>query len=85
MTTTTERRCEQQCGAPATVYGGGPKAGDWAGWYCEPCIKALKFRIWDRVTPEQTEAEAQQILLDMHDTIGITADEADEQYDGRDA
>ena len=60
MTTITERRCEQRCGAPATVYGGGRKAGDWAGWYCEPCITKLGFQIWDRVTPsEQPETDEQ--------------------------
>lgn len=42
------KKCEQQCGANATVYAGGPKAGDWAGFYCEPCVDALKFIVFDR-------------------------------------
>lgn len=41
-------KCEQQCGQDATVYAMGPFAGDWAGRYCEPCAKALRFQITDR-------------------------------------
>jgi len=42
------RKCDQGCGEVATVYAGGRGAGDWAGYYCEPCQKALRFEIWDR-------------------------------------
>lgn len=42
------KKCEQQCGAKATVYAGGTKAGDWAGFYCELCVDALKFIVFDR-------------------------------------
>ena len=41
--------CEQGCGRLAQWYGGGPKAGDWAGYYCEACIDALGFQRWDEV------------------------------------
>ena len=43
------RPCAQGCGRPATVYGGGPGAGDWAGYYCDECCKALGFQVWDRL------------------------------------
>lgn len=46
------RQCDQRCGRPATVYGGGPYAGDWAGHYCAPCIEALGFAVWDRYDDE---------------------------------
>lgn len=41
------KACEQQCHKPADVYAGGPKAGDWAGYYCQPCAEALKFVIFN--------------------------------------
>ena len=49
--------CEQKCGAKATVYAGGRGAGDWAGKYCEPCAKALRFDVWDRYAVKPTEEE----------------------------
>jgi hypothetical protein len=52
MTTDTQaepRKCEQQCGADADCYAGGPYAGDWAGWYCYKCQQALGFAVWDRI------------------------------------
>ena len=42
------RNCDQCCVAVATVYAGDNIAGGWAGYYCEPCQKALRFQIWDR-------------------------------------
>ena len=45
------RKCDQGCGEVATVYAGGRGAGDWAGFYCEPCQKALRFEVWD-IHPE---------------------------------
>lgn len=44
--------CEQQCHKTADVYAGGPKAGDWAGYYCQPCAEALKFVIFDHLNKE---------------------------------
>ena len=41
--------CDQKCGAKATCYGGGRSAGDWAGYYCEQCLKALGFDRWQSV------------------------------------
>jgi hypothetical protein len=49
---TAIRKCEQNCEQEAEVYAMGPFAGDWAGWYCEPCAKALGFRITDRIKKE---------------------------------
>jgi hypothetical protein len=43
------RDCAQGCGRVATVYGGGPGAGDWAGYYCDACCSALGFDVWDRL------------------------------------
>lgn len=43
------RACEQGCGNPASCYAMGPKAGDWGGWYCFSCAKALGFHITDRL------------------------------------
>jgi len=54
-------RCEQGCGADATVYAMGPKAGDWAGRYCEPCAKALRFQITDRFDKDGNVIPRQQI------------------------
>lgn len=50
------RSCEQGCGKEAEVYGGGGKAGDWAGFYCHPCLNALGFHAWDFLV-EDPEAE----------------------------
>jgi hypothetical protein len=50
------RPCEQGCGNEAQVYGGGSKAGDWAGFYCLPCLDALGFHAWDFLV-EDPEAE----------------------------
>lgn len=49
------KQCEQKCGAVATVYAMGPFAGDWAGYYCQPCAAALKFQITNYldVSPEE--------------------------------
>lgn len=33
--------------ATATVYAGGPKAGDWADYYCQSDIPT-GFNVWDR-------------------------------------
>lgn len=44
----TVRMCEQGCGKPAEVYGGGPLAGDWAGAYCEACLPQ-GFGVWQRL------------------------------------
>ena len=41
--------CEQKCGAEATVYAGGPKAGDWAGHYCQPCADAMHFIVFNKL------------------------------------
>lgn len=41
--------CDQKCGAPATVYAIDPRPGGWGGRYCEPCVKALRFQITDRL------------------------------------
>jgi hypothetical protein len=39
-----------QCGtARATVYAMGPGAGDWGGYYCEPCQRRLGFVVTDRL------------------------------------
>lgn len=46
--------CEQKCGAPATVHAIDPHPGGWGGRYCEPCAKALRFQIVDRLTVEGT-------------------------------
>jgi hypothetical protein len=43
------KKCEQQCGAKATVYAGGRHANDWAGYYCESCVDALKFVVFNKV------------------------------------
>lgn len=43
-------KCEQQCGAEATVYAIDPQPGGWGGRYCEPCATALRFRVTDRLT-----------------------------------
>lgn len=42
-----KRKCEQNCGADAQCYAGGPYSGDWAGHYCFKCQEALRFNIWD--------------------------------------
>lgn len=44
------RPCEQKCGEPATVYAGGRKANDWAGYYCTNCQTALNFIVFDYLT-----------------------------------
>ena len=41
------RPCEQRCGEPAEVYGGGRGAGDWAGYYCRNCVTALGYIVFD--------------------------------------
>lgn len=38
-------RC--QCGESATVYAGGPYAGDWADNYCDQHIPQ-GFQVWER-------------------------------------
>jgi hypothetical protein len=43
------RKCGQHCGANAEVYAGGPNAWDWAGYYCEPCQKILRFVVFHRL------------------------------------
>lgn len=43
------RKCEQRCGAAATVYAMGSAAGDWGGYYCEPCANELGFIVTDRL------------------------------------
>jgi hypothetical protein len=48
------KKCEQNCGKLAEVYGGGPKSGDWAGNYCLECCKALGFTVWDILRPTLT-------------------------------
>jgi hypothetical protein len=45
------RPCDQLCGNVATVYAMGSGSGDWGGFYCEPCAKALRFVITDRLNP----------------------------------
>jgi len=40
--------CEQ-CTSEATVYAIDPHPGGWGGRYCEPCAKALRFQIVDRL------------------------------------
>ena len=42
------------CGANATVYAGGPYAGDWAGAYCNQHIPD-GFQVWDRFDNEGTK------------------------------
>lgn len=42
------RQCDQQCGRPATVYAIDPAYGGWGGYYCDACVKALRFQIVDR-------------------------------------
>ncbi len=51
-----KRGCEQKCGSIATVYAGGPRHNDWAGYYCESCSKALQFNVWCRY-PDGLEAK----------------------------
>jgi hypothetical protein len=47
-----EGECAQLCGKQATVYAIDPHPGGWGGRYCEPCAKALRFKVTDRlVTP----------------------------------
>lgn len=41
--------CEQNCGREATVYAIDPIPGGWGGRYCEPCTKALGFRVTDHL------------------------------------
>lgn len=53
-------KCEQNCGAKATVYAMGPRAGDWAGRYCEPCAKELGFTITDRLPVPPAIASAHE-------------------------
>lgn len=49
---TEERRlCEQGCGRIATVYAGGPFAGDWAGYYCVDCVPH-GFSVWHELGEE---------------------------------
>jgi hypothetical protein len=40
--------CEQ-CTNVATVYAIDPHPGGWGGRYCEPCAKALGFKVVDRL------------------------------------
>lgn len=49
----TVPKCEQACGADATVYGGGRSAGDWAGYYCQSCLEALAFIVFDRLDQKE--------------------------------
>lgn len=44
------KACEQGCHNPAQCYAMGPYAGDWGGYYCFDCAKALKFNITDYLT-----------------------------------
>jgi hypothetical protein len=39
--------CQQNCGAPATVYAIDPVPNGWGGRYCQPCADALGFRVVD--------------------------------------
>ena len=43
-----KRQCEQGCGRNAVAYAIDPKPNGWGGFYCGPCIKALRYRIIDR-------------------------------------
>jgi hypothetical protein len=45
-------KCGQKCGKTATVYAMDRLPGGWAGYYCEPCAKALNFQITDRFYTE---------------------------------
>jgi hypothetical protein len=45
-------KCGQKCGKTATVYAMDRLPGGWAGYYCEPCAKALNFQITDRFNTE---------------------------------
>lgn len=49
-----KKGCNQNCGKIATVYAGGKYAGDYAGFFCEPCAKAVGFDVWER-HPEGVE------------------------------
>ena len=49
------RHCH--CGANATVYAGGPYAGDWAGLYCNRHIPD-GFQVWDRFDNEGSNGRA---------------------------
>jgi hypothetical protein len=47
-----KQKCEFCRERPATVYGGYPGAGDWAGYGCDECVGAAAkhgFSIWERV------------------------------------
>ncbi len=46
----TQHKCEQQCGETADCYAGGKGSGDWAGYYCYTCQRALNFTIFDDYT-----------------------------------
>lgn len=48
--TLVRRHCDQRCGRPADVYGGGRGAGDWAGYYCNLCLEALGFIVFDELS-----------------------------------
>lgn len=65
----TLQKCH--CGDNATVYAGGPYAGDWAGAYCNQHIPD-GFQIWDRFDNEGS--------TEMHDeptseTINVATEE----------
>ena len=49
MANNEPRNCEQDCGRLATVYGIDPLPGGWGGYYCDACVKALGFRVVDRL------------------------------------
>lgn len=48
--------CDQQCGHVATVHAIDPHPGGWGGRYCEPCARALKFQVIDRLTVFELES-----------------------------
>jgi len=41
------KKCDQCTAAIATCYAGDPCPDGWAGYYCKPCQKKLRFQIWD--------------------------------------
>jgi len=59
------RKCDQGCGAVATVYAGDSCASGWAGFYCEPCQQALSFDVWDK------HPEIEFVLITLNDSNSI--------------
>lgn len=65
----SDRKCEQDCPNPATVYAMDPFPGGWAGHYCDACAKALGFTVVDRLRSSADIFQRDALLLSIDRVI----------------